>query len=63
MNVQAQRGFTHMLPTRDAPIVGRLLAEIFGMPAWQIALTATDANRFALRIARTITRRPRGPSI
>ena len=56
---QATRGFTHMLPTTDAPVVGRLLREIFGMHAWQIALTATDANRFALRVARAITGRPR----
>lgn len=56
---QAERGFTHMLPTTDAPEVGRLLREIFGLPAWQIALTATDANRFALRVARAITGRPR----
>lgn len=56
---QAKRGFTHMLPTVDAPIVGRLLRETFGLPAWQIALTATDANRFALRVARAITGRPR----
>ena len=56
---QARRGFTHMLPTSDAAIVGRLLADIFGLPAWQVALTATDANRFALRVARAITGRPR----
>ena len=29
----------------------------FGLPAWQIATTATDANRFALRVARAITGR------
>jgi glutamate-1-semialdehyde 2,1-aminomutase len=56
---QAERGFTHMLPTPDAPEVGRLLREVFGLHAWQIALTATDANRFALRVARAITGRPR----
>lgn len=56
---QAERGFTHMLPTADAPEVGRLLREIFGLHAWQVALTATDANRFALRVARAITGRPR----
>jgi glutamate-1-semialdehyde 2,1-aminomutase len=56
---QATRGFTHMLPTVDAPVVGRLLSEVFGLPAWQMALTATDANRFALRVARAITGRPR----
>lgn len=56
---QAEQGFTHMLPTADAAIVGTLLAKTFGLPVWQIALTATDANRFALRLARTITNRPK----
>lgn len=56
---QAQKGFTHMLPTADAAIVSELLAQTFGLPVWQIALTATDANRFALRLARTVTNRPK----
>ena len=37
----------------------RLLAERFGLPHWQIATTATDANRFALRVARAVTGRPK----
>jgi glutamate-1-semialdehyde 2,1-aminomutase len=48
---QATRGLTYMLPTEDAIAVGRLLAERFGLPHWQVATTATDANRFALRVA------------
>jgi glutamate-1-semialdehyde 2,1-aminomutase len=48
-----------MLPTEDAIAVGRLLAERFGLPHWQVATTATDANRFALRVARAVTGRPR----
>ena len=56
---QATRGFTHMLPTGDAAVVGGLLAEAFGLPVWQVALSATDANRFALRVARAVTGRPR----
>ena len=56
---QARRGFTHMLPTRDAALIGPLLERIFGLPVWQLALSATDANRFALRVARAITARPR----
>ena len=32
---QAQRGFTHMLPTADAAIVSELLAQTFGLPVWQ----------------------------
>jgi glutamate-1-semialdehyde 2,1-aminomutase len=56
---QASRGLTYMLPTDDALAVGRLLAERFGLPLWQIATTATDANRFALRVARAVTGRPK----
>jgi glutamate-1-semialdehyde aminotransferase len=47
-----------MLPTEDAAWVGEELARRFGLPSWQFTLTATDANRFALRIARAITGRP-----
>lgn len=56
---QAGRGLTYMLPTPDAVEVGRLLAGRFGLPHWQVATTATDANRFALRVARAVTGRPR----
>jgi glutamate-1-semialdehyde 2,1-aminomutase len=56
---QSGRGLTCMLPTGDAIEVGRLLAERFGLPHWQVATTATDANRFALRVARAVTGRPK----
>ncbi len=56
---QATRGLTYMLPTADAVAIGRLLAERFGLPNWQVATTATDANRFALRAARAATGRPK----
>jgi glutamate-1-semialdehyde 2,1-aminomutase len=56
---QATRGLTYMLPTADTIAVGRLLAERFGLPQWQVATTATDANRFALRVARAVTGRPK----
>jgi glutamate-1-semialdehyde 2,1-aminomutase len=59
MAEQARRGITFMLPTEDAIAVGEELARRFGLPYWQTALTATDANRFAIRLARHITRRPR----
>ncbi len=55
---QARRGITLMLPTEDAPVVSAELAARFGLPFWQFALTATDANRFAIRLARHVTRRP-----
>ncbi|MGD9913306.1 MAG: aspartate aminotransferase family protein [Rhizobiaceae bacterium] len=56
---QAVRGLTYMLPSEDALVLGRLLSERFGLPAWQVATTATDANRFAIRVARAITGRPK----
>jgi glutamate-1-semialdehyde 2,1-aminomutase len=56
---QACRGVTTMLPTADAPWVGEELHRRFGLPFWQMAMTATDANRFVLRFAREITGRPK----
>ena len=56
---QAGHGFTYMLPTLHAGVVGRLLRERFGLPYWQVATTASDANRFALRVARAVTARPK----
>ncbi len=53
----AARGPTLMLPTEDAIWVSAELARRFGLPYWQFALTATDANRFAIRLARQITGR------
>ncbi len=54
---QAARGISLMLPTADSPIVGEELARRFGLPLWQVASSATDANRFALRLARQATDR------
>jgi glutamate-1-semialdehyde 2,1-aminomutase len=54
---QARRGFTTMLPDVLAPEVGAALAEQFGLACWQLAATATDANRFVLRWARAVTGR------
>jgi glutamate-1-semialdehyde 2,1-aminomutase len=53
------RGVTFMLPTEDSLWVGEELARRFGLPYWQMTLTATDANRFAIRLARHITKRPK----
>jgi len=55
---QLRRGITHMLPTEDAAWAGEELTRRFGLPLWQFTMTATDANRFALRIAREVTGRP-----
>ena len=54
---QAKRGLTYMLPSEDALELGTLLTDMFGLPFWQIATTASDANRFALRVARAVTGR------
>jgi glutamate-1-semialdehyde 2,1-aminomutase len=54
---QAANGITHMLPTEDAAWVGREMGRRFGLPFWQFCLTATDANRFTIRLARAITGR------
>jgi glutamate-1-semialdehyde 2,1-aminomutase len=51
------RGITLMLPSEDALWVAEELTRRFGLPRWQFALTATDANRFAIRLARAITGR------
>ena len=56
---QARRGITLMLPSEDSLWVGSELARRFGLPRWQFALTATDANRFAIRLARELTGRPK----
>ena len=56
---QAKRGITLMLPSEDSLWVSSELARRFGLPSWQFALTATDANRFAIRLARGLTGRPK----
>ena len=58
-SVQAQldRGISLMLPSEDAVWVGEELQRRFHLPYWQFALTATDANRFSIRLARHITGR------
>jgi glutamate-1-semialdehyde 2,1-aminomutase len=54
---RVREGITLMLPTEDALWVGEDLRRRFGLPLWQFTLTATDANRFSIRIAREITQR------
>jgi glutamate-1-semialdehyde aminotransferase len=55
---QVARGITTMLPTEDAIAAGEELQRRFGLRYWQFTITATDANRFALRLARMLTGRP-----
>ncbi len=55
ISAQLMRGATVMLPTVDAIWVAEELSRRFGLPKWQFAVSATDANRFLLRFARAIT--------
>ena len=48
-------GITTMLPTEDAEWVAEELARRFGLPEWSFSLTATDANRWGIRLARLVT--------
>jgi glutamate-1-semialdehyde 2,1-aminomutase len=55
--IDTQGGITTMLPTADAEWVGAELTRRFGLPLWSFTLTATDANRWAIRLARLATGR------
>jgi glutamate-1-semialdehyde 2,1-aminomutase len=54
---QGARGLTTMLPGEDAIVCAELLSQRFGLPYWQVAATATDANRYVVRWVRAITQR------
>lgn len=54
---QGTRGLGTLLPDEDAIRAAALLAERFMLPCWQVAGSASDANRFVLRWARAITGR------
>jgi len=56
---QMRKGITLMLPYEDVIAVGEELQRRFALPYWQFTLTATDANRFVLRMARMLTDRPK----
>lgn len=55
----ARRGITTMLPNDDGIWIAAELTRRFGLPKWQFAMTATDANRFVLRYARALSGRPK----
>jgi glutamate-1-semialdehyde 2,1-aminomutase len=57
--LDALGGAAMMLPTDDAAWVGSDLGRRFGVPLWSFTLSATDANRFAIRLCRQITGRPK----
>ena len=50
-------GITTMLPTTEAQEVALELKRRFSMPLWSFTLSATDANRWAVRLARLATGR------
>jgi len=52
-------GLTTMLPTEDAEWVAREMARRFGLDQWSFSLSATDANRWLLRLVRLVTKRPK----
>lgn len=54
---RASAGLTTMLPSDDVAVVGAFLKAHFKLPHWQVTLSASDANRFALRVARAVTGR------
>lgn len=54
---QVQQGSTMMLPTEESIWVGRELSRRFGLPYWQVTTSATDANRFVIRLCRMFTGR------
>jgi glutamate-1-semialdehyde 2,1-aminomutase len=57
IEAQLRRGATMMLPTEDSVWVGEELARRFGLPYWQVTTSATDANRFIIRLCRMVTGR------
>jgi len=56
---QSRQGITTMMPTEDALWVGQELGKRFGLPLWQVAMTATEANRYVIRMCRALTGRPK----
>lgn len=54
---EGANGFTTMMPSADAAVVGRLLEDRFGLPVWQVTATASDANRAVIKWCRAITGR------
>lgn len=54
---QVANGSTFMLPTEESIWVSQELARRFGLRYWQVTTSATDANRFVLRLCRMITGR------
>jgi glutamate-1-semialdehyde 2,1-aminomutase len=56
---QVRQGITFMMPTLDSLEIGKELGKRFGLPLWQVGMTATEANRYVIRYCRTLTSRPK----
>lgn len=56
---QVRKGITTMMPTLDSLEIGKELSKRFGLPLWQVAMTATEANRYVIRNCRALTGRPK----
>jgi glutamate-1-semialdehyde 2,1-aminomutase len=54
---QVDMGITSMMPTLDSLEIGKELGKRFGLPLWQVAMTATEANRYVIRYCRALTGR------
>jgi len=54
---RAARGLQFLLPVEEALAAADLLAERYGLPAWQFTLSASGANQEAIRLARHRTGR------
>ena len=57
--IETLGGITTMMPTEDSEWVANELSTRFGLCKWSFSLSATDANRWILRLARLVTRRPK----
>lgn len=56
---QAGEGLSYMLPTTRGAALSERLAAMFGLPQWQVATTASEANRAVIRWCRGISGRPK----
>jgi glutamate-1-semialdehyde 2,1-aminomutase len=54
---QAGQGLSYMLPTAKGTELGNMLADMFGLPQWQVTTTASEANRAVIRWCRAMTGR------
>jgi glutamate-1-semialdehyde 2,1-aminomutase len=54
---QVGEGLSFMLPTAKGTELADMLADMFGLPQWQVTTTASEANRAVIRWCRGITGR------